>query len=411
MTSKVRTALAAIVLFHAPGLQAQDSDTPSLRFNGFGTAGVVYSDEGQADFVSSLLAPDGAGHTRRLSPEVDTRLGLQVTSDLTQRLTGVLQLVAEQRHDDEYTPRVEWANLKLDITPNLSVRGGRMVLPVFMVFEYRKVGYAIPWVRPPQEVYSTIPVTNFDGVSISHRSRFAGFTNTLVGTYGRKDVTAPRFGEIQGRDGITIGNTLERGASSLFASYVRFDVTARELDPLFDAFRQFGPEGAAIAERYDVDDKRFEMFNIGFRYDPGDWFIMGEGTLNRSRTVFGDNHGWYLTAGYRLGSVTPYATLGRRQRDSATSDPGVSAAGLPPPAATRADELNAALNQLLGSAEQQKSVSLGARWDFARNAALKIQYDHVDLDHGSPGTLANIQPGFEPGGTVNLFSISLDFVF
>ena len=30
---------------------------------------------------------------------------------------------------------------------------------------------------------------------------------------------------------------------------------------------------------------------------------------------------------------------------------------------------------------------------------------------GSPGTLINIQPGFQPGGTFNVLSATLDFVF
>jgi hypothetical protein len=54
---------------------------------------------------------------------------------------------------------------------------------------------------------------------------------------------------------------------------------------------------------------------------------------------------------------------------------------------------------------------VGVRWDFIRNAALKVQYQYLDLDDGSPGVLTNTQPGFEPGGSVNLFSAAIDFVF
>ena len=37
--------------------------------------------------------------------------------------------------------------------------------------------------------------------------------------------------------------------------------------------------------------------------------------------------------------------------------------------------------------------------------------DHMRLGPGSQGTLINAQPGFRPGGTVNLFSVAVDFVF
>jgi len=56
-------------------------------------------------------------------------------------------------------------------------------------------------------------------------------------------------------------------------------------------------------------------------------------------------------------------------------------------------------------------VSLGVRWDFAPSRSLKLQYDHLDLDDGSRGILTNTQSGFEPGGTVNVFSVALDFLF
>jgi predicted porin len=275
------------------------------------------------------------------------------------------------------------------------------------------VGYATPWVRPPEEVYRLVPVTNFDGIDFSFRSRFDGFTNTLQGSYGRKDTSSPSGGKAEARDAVTLADTLEWGSATLFASYSRTRLTIddEDLNALFDGFRQFGPEGEAIAERYDADDKRYAVMALGARYDPGDWFVMAERAHADSRTFIGDVRGWYLTGGYRFGALTPYLTLARVRVASRTSDPGLSQDGLPPPLAAQAAGLNAGLNGLLGSAAQQKSVALGARWDFTRNAALKVQYDRIDLDDGSPGVLVNTQPGFEPGGTVNLFSVTLDFVF
>jgi hypothetical protein len=408
------TALAVAVLVHPTAAEADDTGASRFTLNGFGTLGLVHSDEEQADFVSNqFTAPDGAGYTRAWSPEVDSRLGLQLTASLSPRLTGILQLIAEQRYDDSYTPSVEWANLRYDITPDLSVRAGRMVQSSFMVSQYRKVGYATPWVRPPDEVYHLVPATNYDGIDLSYRARFAGFTNTLQGAYGRKDISLPAGGTSEARDAVILTDTLEWGATTLHASYsrVRLTIDADNLNALFAGFRQFGPEGEAIADRYDVDDKRYEVMAVGARYDPGDWFVMGELADSSSRTFLGDARGWYLTGGYRFGAVTPYVTLARARMDSSTSDPGLSLAGLPPPLAAQAAGLNATLNGLLGSAARQKNVTLGARWDFTRNAALKVQYERLELDDGSPGILVNTQPGFEPGGRVDLFSVSLDFVF
>jgi hypothetical protein len=44
------------------------------------------------------------------------------------------------------------------------------------------------------------------------------------------------------------------------------------------------------------------------------------------------------------------------------------------------------------------------RWDFWRNAALKVQYDRIDLAAGSRGTFGNVQPDFPLGGKVQVSS-------
>lgn len=410
--ARTLTLFAFAALLQTTAAWAQTNDMPSVSFDGFGTAGVVYSDEDQADFRSDTLAADGAGYSRQLSPEVDSRVALQVTANFTSKFSSIVQAVVEQGHDESYTPTLEWANLKYDVTDHLYVRAGRMVLPAFMTSEYRKVGFAIPWVRPPQEVYALLPVSNFDGVSITQVSRFAGFTNTLHGSYGRRDVDTPNIGEIEARNGLTLADTLEWGPVSLFLQYSRFRASIDDLTPLFDGFRQFGTAGQAVAERNNANDKVFDVVTLGARYDVENWFVMGEWTQSQSRTFIPDKQGWYVTGGWRYDSVTPYVTLAGVRTTGNAIDPGVPNTGLSAPAAAQATRLNTSLNDLQrAEAAQQQRISLGIRWDFAPNKSLKLQYDHVNLDNGSAGFLTNVQPGFEPGGTFNVFSVAVDFVF
>jgi hypothetical protein len=86
-------------------------------------------------------------------------------------------------------------------------------------------------------------------------------------------------------------------------------------------------------------------------------------------------------------------------------------ANLPPFLVGPAAGLNAGLNAVLGSAPVQKTISVGVRWDFAKNTDLKLQFDHARLGAGSPGTLINIQPDFQTGGRFNVLSATIDFVF
>lgn len=397
----------AVLLLSAALAWAQPTDMPALSFEGFGTVGVVHSDEERADFVAnSLVVPEGAGHTSEWSAEVDSRLGLQASARLTPEWSAVGQVVVEQQHDDHQGPEVDWANIKYQPIPEFSVRAGRVALPLFLASEYRKVGYANPWVRPPREVYGLVPVSNIDGIDALYQTRLHDFTNTVRLTYGRKDADLATGGELESRRDLTLSNRLERDGLTLYAAWSQFRLTAPQLEPLFDAFRRFGADGRALAERYGVDDKRFEVVNVGARYAPGPWFLMGEWAHFESRTYFGDRRGWYITGGYRLGEFTPYVTLARRAADSETSTQGLT--GDP---VVNGVDLNARLNQLLGSAPEQRRVALGTRWDFARNAALKLQYEHLDLAAGSAGVLINEQPGFRRGGDVDLFSATIDFVF
>src|SRR4051812_42480980 len=54
-----------------------------------------------------------------------------------------------------------------------------------MVTDSRRVGYANPWVRPPVEVYSLVPVTYSDGVDGAWRTGVGPATNTVQATFGR----------------------------------------------------------------------------------------------------------------------------------------------------------------------------------------------------------------------------------
>lgn len=405
-------ALLAIAMY-AAGARADDPETPTFSFSGFGTLGAVHSSENSADFISSVTKPTGAGHSHAWSTDVDSRIGAQVTGNFTRQISAVVQVISEQRYDNSYTPAIEWANVKYQFTPDISIRAGRIVLPAFMVSDYRKVGYANPWVRPPVEVYSLVPIGNSDGVDASYRVDFGEFTNTVQVTYGQSEPKFPAGGggPAKAKDARGLSYTGEYGAATAHITYHRANVTLDSFKPLFDGFRQFGPEGVALADKYDTHNKAFVFIGLGGMYDPGAWFVTGEWGSTDSHSVLGKRSAWYASGGYRLGKFTPYLTYAQTKADSQTSDPGLTLSALPPFLAEPAAGLNAGLNASLGSIPVQTTISVGGRWDFAKNADLKLQFDHTRLGAGSPGTLINIQPGFQPGGRFNVFSASIDFVF
>ena len=407
--------LSYITLFsatlYAASASAHHSAPPMFSFSGFGTLGVVHSSEDQADFSSSILKPDGAGYSHAWSKDVDSLIGGQVTATITPKLSAVLQVIAEQNYDNSYQPHVEWANIKYQLTPDFSVRAGRTLLPTFLFSDTRKVAYAYPWVRPPREVYRQEPITSSDGADASYTIHVGDITNVLQARFGKNENKVPAgLGSIKSKHMWGLSYTGEYHAATVHLGYESSHITLDGLKPIFDGFRQFGPEGIAIADKYEIDNKALSLITMGARYDPGQWFVMGEAAHLVTHSIFGTGTGWYLSSGYRLGKFTPYLAYGETKADN-LSDPGLNLSALPPPAVGPAAGLNAALNSLLSTKPVQNTLSIGGRWDFMPNAALKLQYDHTDIGAGSSGVLTNLQPGFQTGGKVNVFSATLDFVF
>jgi len=405
-------AIASFWLVSATAL-ADTSGISWLSLSGFGTLAAVHSSEHQADFTSSYLKPDGAGATHAWSADVDSLIAGQLTVAPGSQFSAVVQVISEQLYDNTYRPHIEWANVKYQPTPEFSVRVGRIVLPCFLFSDTRKVGYANPWVRPPVEVYNLVPISNSDGIDASYRFRSGELEQTLTGSYGKSDTRLPPNvgGSAHGRDMWLLSDTIEYGALSAHLAYQSVVLTVPGLNAVFDGMRYFGAQGIALADRYEQVDKHARFIGVGAQYSPGNWFLMGEWGNTNYHSVLGEKTAWYASTGYRWALVTPYVTYSTSRADSATSDPGLTLTGLPPALIGPATALNAGLNALLSSAAAQRTMTGGARWDFARNFSLKLQYDHLRLGAGSHGTLINMQPGFRAGGTVNLFSASVDFIW
>jgi hypothetical protein len=363
-------ALIAVGMLYPDGAYSADSNAESgqsmFSFSGFGTLGVVHSSEDQADFISNGTQPKGAGFTNSWSATPDSKLGLQLSAQLTDRLSVVLQAVSQYQADGTYRPALEWGNIKYQVTLDFDVRVGRIALPTFMYSDFLNVGYSLPYVRIPIEMYALLPVSRSDGVDSSYRFHIGDATNTIQAFAGRYDLSIPGGGNYKIRDLHGIVDTFEYGALTLHFCYQTL--------------------------RYDVNQVGFLVRNdpqaietIGASYDPGTWFVSGE-WIRTPDAAAGLYYGWYVIGGRRFGKFTPYIDHAHADLASAGT------LGGPP-----------SINQ--------DTSTLGLRWDFMRNLDLKLQLDHTELHGGGNYFFVNQQPGFRETGTVNVFSLAVDFVF
>jgi hypothetical protein len=341
---------------------------------------------------------------------VDSRIAGQGTFLILPELKVVLQLMVEQNVDGDYRPHAEWANVSYSFTPDFTVRGGRIVMPAFLVATSRKVSFANAWVRPPVEVYGMLPVYSLDGVDAVYRRRLGEWTGSLNVAAGRTQSDFPD-GSVDTDYLWHVNTTFVRGELTGRLAVTSARIRMDWLTPLFDGFRAFGPEGEAIADRFEMDERRFKFATAGAEYDPGSWFAIAEIAWLETNSAFGDRLAGYVTGGVRRGAVTPYATYSRTTLLSESSADGLTLTGLPAEYAQAAAALNAGLNDFIGGVPVQQTLAVGGRWDFSPGLALKAQVDFIDLMGNSSGNFINKQPGFEPGGSARLFSVATVFVF
>ena len=98
-----RAAALAIMLLALGQAEADEARwaSPTLAFHGFGTVGVVRSDQDHADVVSNVfLQPNGAGGTDRWSAAVDSKIGGQLDMRFQPAWSAVIQVIAKHRYDN-----------------------------------------------------------------------------------------------------------------------------------------------------------------------------------------------------------------------------------------------------------------------------------------------------------------------
>lgn len=404
----VRRAVPLAVALSCFGAQAQ-SEESAFSFSGFGTVGLVGTNTDKAQYV---IPGQLRGGDKSWSGEVDTKLGLQLTGRLNPMFSATAQLLTKQNSEGNWTPELEWAFVKAQVNPALALRLGRMGAPFFAVSDFRDVGYANTWLRPPIDVYGQVPVSHFDGADALYQTSL-GSTTLSAQVFGGASSSHFEGTKLKLKRLVGVNVTAEfDGGVTLRLGHAqgKIHVFSSTLDGLVGALRGIPvPAIAAVGNQIAADGKDASFSGIGIAVDRGQWLANFEYTKRRTDAYVPDTTGWYGTVGLRYGKFTPYVTVSRLKVDSTN----VSAL----PAATGVPAIDAALPTLKGGLAQvvagqfteQNTTGLGLRWDAWRNIAVKAQYDRIN-PKGSDGLFTRTQAGFGQD-RVNVYSLAVDFVF
>lgn len=414
-------ALAALLACASAHADFVSSDGKA-RLSGFGTVGVSRSSTDDALFNTP---GQGGGVDKSMGLEPDTKLGVQGSYSFTNSVSATAQVLTKYRANGSYQPEFEWAYAKWQIVPSLSVRGGRMGAPFFMISDFRDVGYANTAIRPPLEVYGQVPVSSVDGADISYQTNLgsATVTGTLWGGATRSEYASALRGTSQGvttasdpvevRLKKMIGVNLQAefdGGYALRLGHMqgRLTVNSNSFGTLIRTASDFGL-GAVVADSVTTEDAKATFTGIGASMDRDNVVLSTEFTKRRvGKGTVADTTGWYVLGGYRFGNLLPYVVVSKLKVDSINGSAPLSLGPL------RDTVLTLQSTQY----QAQRTIAVGLRWDALRNAAVKVQFDRISKPANSNGLFlvenptADADKSFQQAKkSINVISLAVDFVF
>ena len=327
-----------------------------LNFSGFGTVGLARTNTDKADFIRDAEA---GGATKDVSANVDSNFGLQLTGTAAPWLSATVQMLSMERSQSYMTTELEWAFVKVTPFDGLTLRGGRMALPVFAVSDSRNVGYANNWLRPPGEVYGLAMIPRLDGADASYSAALGSSTFTATVMAGK-------------------GNLPRRASADLLTDNLRGLNLQWEIDGITVRLGQVRTRVhtsiAGVADEY-------KFTGAGVLVDRDNIVAQAEYVTRRSgsNAALIDADGWYAMGGYRVGTWLPYASY-------SSTKPNVTAK--------------------VHAAGPQETTAIGARWDVLKAVDVKFQLERIDTK-GTAG-VSFIAAVPKP---VTAASVTVDFVF
>ena len=424
---RIRSIISSVVvaLLATSSVQAKSSD---LNIYGFMSVGVGILDNDDV----TIEGFEGEGNFKQ-----DTILALQVSKQVNDKTTATGQLVS--RGTDDFKTEAAWAFVSYQATEDFTARMGRLRIPFFYYSEFLEVGYAYNWVRLPSDIYN-IPFSSFDGVDFTQRFSIGGLDSSIQVNYGRltdelnifdedykadlRNMAGISLNSTYGNWGFRLGGqrtemTLDTEVDIAYVAAVQAATIAQgafngdptqetgaalqtagaalgEAQANFDKTRRIdqGQTGALLlsqqmgldvdaAEEFSFDGHTADFYNAAVTYDNGNYSFITEVTaIEYESGLLVDNRAWLASVAKRIGSTTTHLTYSNSRDVLNSGDSG---------------KLQKALN-LQG---EDKSVTLGLRYDYDVNTALKVEAQYHD---------ELIHQGVK-GDHAMLYSFAIDVIF
>jgi hypothetical protein len=413
---KLKPALAMLALpFAMSSAFADDSlSMPTFTVSGFGTLAMTRANIDDAEFARPNQLK---GVQTDAKNGVDSNFGFQATAKFNDWLSMTGQGLVRKNATDDFSGDISLAFAKIKASDSISLRFGRVGIPIYMISDYRNIGYANTMIRPPIEVYSQVAVDYLDGADAIYQTSFGDTSFTGQLAVGGIDYAVRGGYHIKFRDIVSLNLVAENGPFTFRfgRSQTKFTVDDNpSLNALIGGLRAFGQNPVlgkiygfdAAADSLTVKDTAGSFTSLGLTMDWKNIVVQTEFGKRKTDTLaFPSTSAWYTMVGYRMGKFLPYFNHASARQDSARTIANLPTSGIPgvPQAGPLAMAAIGATQTAL-----QTSNSIGLRWDFYKSAAFKIQLDRFSPEQG-PGTFINAKPTFK--GPVTVIAAGIDFVF
>jgi len=397
-----------------------------LRLSGYGTISHTFDDRDDMQPMRDISksAPSVNSYDINSTWRMDSRLGLQADYQFNPNVECIIQGVLRDHADPTFTNSIELAYVGFRPFPQLNVRAGRVGYDAFLMSDIRHTGYAYLWVRPPVEFYSQVPVFSLNGADISYNID-QGDVQWRIKAQGGKSYFAVDMdrdtNNFETGDLCTLTLTRQSGPFKIKAGYSQFTSLneAKILEPLHAGLEAMAAaadslslpdikaEALSLRNEISFKDNDVSYMTLGTSYDDGTLIAQAEiGRTAVSRDFMPNGEMGYLSIGYRVEDFTPYCTLSFIEPGAALNK------SISDWSALEAEPFHSQIIDISNSTRgEQYTYSLGLRWDFNNQAALKLQWDNAHIQTYGYSLWLWQGETFTRQSTANLYTLSMEFVF
>jgi hypothetical protein len=386
---------------------------PDVRVSGFGTIGIVTTDSNDFGYRADFSKTGGVFKSDFDFAE-SSNLGIQFDIIATNEIDIVVQAIYRDQEKVNLDNLLNLAFVRYAPSANWSFRLGRTAFDLFLLTEYRDIGFAYNWAHVPSEIYGVIPYRYVDGADVTFSEHLGNLTFSAKLFYGKSEFAVTAFSS-PNADAFRLDNIIGLALDfqsmnwdvALNHTQLKFDSQVikplingvKQLDAFIPNFSAIWPNALDFLNAADVDNRKATYTSISGQYRFDTVTVISElAIINTDSLSIQEIESGYVSGIYHRGAHNFFASLAFSQSEKFDLD----ASGINLPALAQVpgglDIYRVSKFLLDYYSINQKTMSVGWRWDFDENMSFKLQLDHTRI--GNRGSTL-WQPPVENGTTDN----------